>query len=75
MNNIDRAARAIQPYEPRNGSSRDVAIDLASADLLAPDLPPVTRPRPGCGAECRLRLVGRGPRHRPGGRGRSWAGD
>ncbi|TQE43587.1 hypothetical protein EJK80_06150 [Corynebacterium phoceense] len=39
MTNIDRAARAIQPYEPRNGSPRDVAIDLASAGLLAPDLP------------------------------------
>lgn len=41
---IDRAARAIQPYDPRNGTPRDVAIDLASANLLAPDLPPVTRP-------------------------------
>ena len=47
MTNIDRAARAIQPYEPRNGSPRDLAIDLASADLLAPDLPPVTKPKPG----------------------------
>ncbi|OFP17166.1 hypothetical protein HMPREF2998_02965 [Corynebacterium sp. HMSC065A05] len=47
MTIIDRAARAIQPYEPRNGTARDVAIDLASADLLAPDLPPVTKPKPG----------------------------
>ena len=39
MTIIDRAARAIQPYEPRNGTPRDVAIDLASADLLLPDLP------------------------------------
>ena len=39
MTIIDRAARAIQPYEPRNGTPRDVAIDLASENLLAPDLP------------------------------------
>ena len=50
MTIIDRAARAIQPYEPRNGTARDVAIDLASANLLAPDLPPVTRPEPGSDA-------------------------
>ena len=47
MTIIDRAARAIQPYEPRNGTGYDIAIDLASADLLAPDLPPVTKPKPG----------------------------
>ena len=45
MTIIDRAARAIQPYEPRNGTPRDVALELAAAGLLAPDLPPVTRPK------------------------------
>ena len=39
MTNIDRAARAIQPYEPRNGTPRDVALELAAAGLLAPKLP------------------------------------
>ena len=46
MTNIERAARVIHPYEPRNGTGYDIAIDLASADLLAPALPPVTRPKP-----------------------------
>ena len=39
MTNIDRAARAIQPYEPRNGTPRDVALELAAAGLLKSDLP------------------------------------
>ena len=44
MTIIDRAARVIQDYGPRFGKPRDVALELAAAGLLAPDLPPVTRP-------------------------------
>ena len=47
MTNFGRAFRLIELYGTRNGTPRDLAIDLASADLLAPDLPPVTKPKPG----------------------------
>ena len=47
MTNIDRAVRLIKLYGTRTGSPRDVALELAAAGLLAPDLPPVTKPKPG----------------------------
>lgn len=39
MNNIDRAVRLIELYGTRTGSPRDVALELADAGLLTPDLP------------------------------------
>lgn len=39
MTNFGRAFRLIELYGTRNGTPRDLAIDLASAGLLAPELP------------------------------------
>lgn len=50
MTIIDRAVRLIKLYGTRTGSPRDVALELAAANLLAPDLPPVTKPQPGSDA-------------------------
>lgn len=47
MTSIDRAVRLIELYGTRTGNPRDVALELAIAGLLAPNLPPVTRPKPG----------------------------
>ena len=43
MTIIDRAVRLIELYGTRTGSPRDVALELAIAGLLAPELPePIT---------------------------------
>ena len=39
MTIIDRAVRLIKLYGTRNGSPRDVALELAAAGLLKSDLP------------------------------------
>ena len=47
MTNFGRAFRLIELYGTRNGTPRDLALELAAAGLLAPALPPVTKPKPG----------------------------